>query len=544
MRSFYFAGASLLLLTATAPAVAQWVQVPTPNPSTTRNILRGISGTSATDVWTVGHKELPSTGSTNLADLVLHYDGVSWREVAPPNPAGANFADLFDVVAPAPADVWAVGDYSGPGTGSGTQLLHYDGSGWAPAQPAGGHPVQSFLWGLDALSSTDVWAAGGYIDPNAPMLQTLGYVLRYDGSIWTQQPVPPVGTFRNRFDAVSALTPNDVWAVGTFGDNYGDFRHLIMHYDGTAWRNSPLPANLINTGGELLDVRAIAPNDVWAVGDVTTGGIMMLHYDGIAWSRVASHGGGGAFAALGPNDIWAVGAAISHWDGTSWTKVDSLSQFPNPALGAATVLPNGEVWAAGRVVDTSNVFSTLVYRNPTATPQVRIAASGMTMPLGGNVQLTALPSAPGNYQFSWSPAAGLSNAAIANPVASPSATTTYTVTMTNLATGAVAQATVLLRVGTTTGVSPDNGGPIIDLALQAWPNPFTGALTCNVTASRAEVATLTMIDALGRVVGQQTAQLHAGDNAIPFLAPAGSGGVYMLTVQTADHRRRLRLTRE
>ncbi len=44
---------------------------------------------------------------------------------------------------------------------------------------------------------------------------------------------------------------------------------------------------------------------------------------------------------------------------------------------------------------------------------------------GGNVQL----SASGGTSYSWSPATGLSNANIANPVASPSSTTTYTVTV-------------------------------------------------------------------------------------------------------------------
>ncbi len=428
------------------------------------------------------------------------------------------------MVAPAPGDVWAVGDYSPlGGSGSGSQLLHYDNTAWAAAQPAGGYPNQSFLWGIDALSSAEVWA---------------------DGSTWTQQPVPAVGTYRNRFDAVSALTPDDVWAVGSFGDRNGDFRHLIMHYDGTAWRNSPLPAALVNIGGEMLDVQAIAPNDVWAVGDLLTGGILMLHFDGTAWSRVTSHGGGGALAALGPNDIWAVGAEISHWDGTAWTKVDSLTQFPYPALGAATVLPNGEIWAAGRVVDTSNVFTTLVYRNPTPSPQVSITVSSRTVPAGGSVQLTALPSVAGNYGFRWSPASGLSDSTIANPVASPTATTTYTVTMTNLTTGAVAQATVLLRLGSPTGLAADTRPPLAGLELQAWPNPFRGSLTCAVTASRAEAATLTLTDALGRTVARQATWLYAGSNTLSLPTPAGSAGVYVLTLQTADRRARVRLARE
>ena len=36
----------------------------------------------------------------------------------------------------------------------------------------------------------------------------------------------------------------------------------------------------------------------------------------------------------------------------------------------------------------------------------------------------------GTYSYAWAPAVGLSNASIANPIATPSATTTYTVTVT------------------------------------------------------------------------------------------------------------------
>lgn len=50
---------------------------------------------------------------------------------------------------------------------------------------------------------------------------------------------------------------------------------------------------------------------------------------------------------------------------------------------------------------------------------------GTTICLGNSTQLTA----SGGYAYSWSPITGLTNPAIANPVASPDTTTTYTVTI-------------------------------------------------------------------------------------------------------------------
>ncbi|WP_192822856.1 T9SS type A sorting domain-containing protein [Rufibacter sp. LB8] len=60
--------------------------------------------------------------------------------------------------------------------------------------------------------------------------------------------------------------------------------------------------------------------------------------------------------------------------------------------------------------------------NPTA-----YAGPAVTICPGGSTQLQA----SGGASYSWSPATGLSDPTIANPIASPTATTTYTVTVTN-----------------------------------------------------------------------------------------------------------------
>ncbi len=74
------------------------------------------------------------------------------------------------------------------------------------------------------------------------------------------------------------------------------------------------------------------------------------------------------------------------------------------------------------------------------TPLVS-ATSNKIICSGSSAQLNAF----GAVTYTWSPSTGLSNAAIANPIASPTATTNYTVTGTNLY-GCVAQASVLVTV--------------------------------------------------------------------------------------------------
>ena len=77
-------------------------------------------------------------------------------------------------------------------------------------------------------------------------------------------------------------------------------------------------------------------------------------------------------------------------------------------------------------VDTDSVTVT-VNANPTAD-----AGSDVDFCQGGSVQIGGSPTASGGtgpYTYSWSPATGLDNAAIANPTAS--AADTYTVTVTD-----------------------------------------------------------------------------------------------------------------
>jgi hypothetical protein len=84
---------------------------------------------------------------------------------------------------------------------------------------------------------------------------------------------------------------------------------------------------------------------------------------------------------------------------------------------------------------------------------VTIVPASATVCAGGSVQLTA--SATGATSYSWSPATDLNNANIANPVSTPSATTTYTVTASN-ANGCSSTATVTVNVG--------GQGPVVSVA--------------------------------------------------------------------------------
>lgn len=347
---------TFILIAISSFAQLGWVQVPSPDPSHTRNMVRGISGTSSSDVWAVGSYEAPQYRHN---DLLLHWNGSVWQQF-PPLYLSTTLDDLRDVEAIATNDVWAVGAYNNFAT-TRAEIIHYDGTAWT------NHPVPlitggSWLDAIHAVSPTDIWAVGG--KSGSPFRPP--YVMHYNGSSWTEMIVPS-NVFRSYFVDVDGIS-NDIWAVGHWGVAYGDYHALAMHWDGSNWSNISLPSSVVTPLSEILSVKMIAPNDVWAVGYYLTGGGFNIHWDGSTWTEITPFTGGGAYAPLSTNNIFSVGGEISHWNGTTWTVVDSLLQLSDPSLGSAVVFANGEIWAGGRTVDASGNFFSLIYRSVNNTP--------------------------------------------------------------------------------------------------------------------------------------------------------------------------------
>ena len=172
---------------------------------------------------------------------------------------------------------------------------------------------------------------------------------------------------------VSAVGPNDIWAVGQrYGDEsaFGDTT-LTMHYDGSTWSEVPSPNPLTNNANDqnwLTSVSAVSANDIWAVGrygDHDGGPLdetLIEHWNGSQWSVVKSPSPGGSEAdddlwgvtAASSNDVWAVGGVgsfldpqfssplIAHWNGSVWSPVSSSVSTPvRGELLGVTAEPDG-----------------------------------------------------------------------------------------------------------------------------------------------------------------------------------------------------------
>ncbi len=169
------------------------------------------------------------------------------------------------------------------------------------------------LVSVSAVTPTDVWAIGTANRTD---------ILHWNGSTWSRvkSPSPEVAVL----EAVSAESAHDAWAVGfdTRSANAATNRSLIEHWNGRTWTvvRSPVRGNV---GTQLEAVSAVSRDDAWAVGQVcpkqqcatveAKSEALILHWNGRRWTRIrapspcAGENGLHGVAAASRAVAWAVG---------------------------------------------------------------------------------------------------------------------------------------------------------------------------------------------------------------------------------------------
>jgi hypothetical protein len=368
---FAVTGSTAYAAQGSAAPDTTWTIVPSPNPGhgVFNAVLSSVDALSTSDAWAVGFDDAPDATPRTLAE---RWDGAAWTVSRTVDRPGSE-NELLGVAMVATDDVWAVGRTTNHSRGVTITLIeHFDGTSW--------HLVKSpnvstafgqanYLTSVTALAADDVWAAGWAITPGQSGIEIL--VEHWNGSKWQVAPSPSPPGADQFAVGIAATSPDDIWAVGS--DQSGTAsRNLAAHWDGTAWSIVPTP----NIGGGsppdnfLEAVTAIGPDDAWAVGwENNIGGLnkqrsITMHWDGSSWTIVPSPNpntsGAELFGAtaVSSTDVWAVGESRNfnsgeqssltmQWDGAAWTVVDSPNQvFTTTPLGAAALL-NGTVWAVG-----------------------------------------------------------------------------------------------------------------------------------------------------------------------------------------------------
>ncbi len=177
-----------------------------------------------------------------------------------------------------------------------------------------------------------------------------------DGNWQRVEDAPVLGPPYSCYKAISAIGPEEVWAVGLQGGLYGcQFGTWVLHYSNGHWENVNLENKLFTdhaTG--LLDIDMVDAENGWAVGY----GLIFRYKKG-QWSievdlpieHINDQRQENPFYAVSMADVnegWAGGrdGLLFHYERGTWTRwQDSLFESAT-VMDIHTVRP-GEAWAVG-----------------------------------------------------------------------------------------------------------------------------------------------------------------------------------------------------
>jgi hypothetical protein len=258
-----------------------WSVVPIPKlssggPNPPEAQFHGVAAAASNDVWAVGDGPAGA--------LIEHWNGTVWSVVNRPKVAG----DLVAVVAISANDAWAVGQ-----NGSGGALVeHWNGTAWKVVRNTGALSGLRQVLAISADSPTDVWALG--------VNDSASFLLHFNGTTWSR--VAATGGI-----SLTAISPTDVWiagSVGVKGFPNGDdgFNPRAEHWDGKTLSVVPTPAPPLPTPSEFESsafdaIAAVSANDIVAVGTAQTlnrfgsplqTSTLIEQWNGTSWSIVRS----------------------------------------------------------------------------------------------------------------------------------------------------------------------------------------------------------------------------------------------------------------
>ena len=305
--------------------------------------IGSLSADSENDIW----------ATSVLEPVALHFDGKQLKTVPMVNGSRIN-----KVAALSPSNVWAVGQQTQANL---SQIQHFDGKQWT-AVPSPHSANGEVLNSLKAISAKSILAVGAVLgagNNRTPLVE------HFDGTTWKAVQVPRIAG-GELLDA-AIVSPSDIWAVG-----FDSSSVLTLHFDGKQWSRVAAPG----ASAALHAVTAVSTNDVWAVGSQVGESALIEHWDGSAWTIVGNPSDINSMlvdlSVISSTDIWAVGCTVTacgdaggiplieHWDGTQWN-VNSAPIEDDGENGLAVLaFPSRHIYIGGFAFGTQGPIAFLM----------------------------------------------------------------------------------------------------------------------------------------------------------------------------------------
>ncbi len=259
---------------ATPAAAASW-KIIKQVPGGGGPVMSATTATNRSNAWA-----FEAFLASSARPAAWHRSGSTWSTVSFPGRAG----EQVTAAGSSSADnVWAIAV-----AGSRSRALRWNGGTWASTGS-----LRTDADNVTVISRSDVWVLGAAGVPSHPGSW------HYNGHIWSRV------TSGHGLTSGSALGHRSVWAVGGTS---------VAHWNGHTWSRtsvaSLLPANTALSHSTLVGIYARSPRNIWAVG---TGGrqdeggpTVLLHYNGHAWSQVATVNSGNPAQVVpdGSGGLW------------------------------------------------------------------------------------------------------------------------------------------------------------------------------------------------------------------------------------------------
>jgi hypothetical protein len=295
---------------ATTPAATTPAQLPS------WHVLETVTGQGQDFGAVVATGPASGWAFVDNASYAYERTGVTtWKKVPYP---GGNGVSIAAAATTSTSDVWAFTDIAS----TRSQAVELAGGKWTVRKTLGG-----YIDAVSVLAASDVWVFGS----------TATY--HYNGSTWAKVAGGASGG--------GALSANDYWLTGATGQ--ATVTHVKNGTKVTFNLAGLLPAKTKNglDDPQAAGVYVASDTNVYVIGNGSTqdagGPVVILHYDGHAWKKLASYnmgnpfgitpdGAGGLWIPVG----WAGGGTILHYSRGAIT----AAALPSPGQDESTY-PHG-----------------------------------------------------------------------------------------------------------------------------------------------------------------------------------------------------------